>query len=183
MVKALQIVDEEEQFIFLDRATDVAAQCSCRRDVLRMDRIVASIKVVASKELVSGTVKVVAAGLEDNVGYGAAGSAEFRIEVAGGDVDGLDCFEGRDEDLEQPGALVVVNSLDLIVVAHAELAVDFRLQGTAALKNCECWNCGARRAGDEIKRFWKLRFVPSGMFCVKNSFELASGVGALGPEE
>src|SRR5882757_6117870 len=179
MVKALQIVDEEEQFIFLDRATDVAAQVVVGEMSYEWIEIVASIKVVASKELVSGAVKVVAAGLEDNVGYGAAGTAEFRLKIAGRDVDGLDGFEGRDADLEQPRALVVVNSFDLVVVAHAELAVDFGLQGAAGIEKLRVLERGARRARDEVQKILKVAVGAERHVLRQNGFELAAGVGAF----
>jgi len=58
-------------------------------------------------------MKVIASRLQDDVCDRTTGATEFRIEVARGNVDGLNGFEGRNQNLQQAGALVVVNSFDL----------------------------------------------------------------------
>jgi len=81
--------------------------------------------------------------------------------------------------LEQPGALVVVNSLDLIVVAHAELAVDFRLQGTAGIEKLRVLEGSARGARDEIQKILEIAIVAERHIFHQDGFQFAAGVGAF----
>src|SRR5438270_48870 len=81
-----------------------------------------------------------------------AGPTQLRVVVAGGYVHRLNGFKRRHDDLQQAGALVIVNALDLIVVAHPQLAVDFGLQGTAGVKELRMLESGSRGAGHDIQQ-------------------------------
>ena len=72
-------------------------------------------------------MELVRARLQDHVGDGARGTAQFGVVIAGGNVHRLDGFNGRNQDLQQAGALVIVDALDLIIIGHTALAVDFGL--------------------------------------------------------
>jgi hypothetical protein len=69
---------------------------------------------------------VVGAGFEDGIGDGAGGASQLGFEVTGADVHGLQRFERGDVDLEQAGALIVVDTIELEIVGDARLSVDLR---------------------------------------------------------
>ena len=72
--------------------------------------------------------EIVGAGFQRHIGDGARGASEFGLEIVGRDVDGCDGFGGRDDDLQQPGAFIIVNAFDLIEIAFPGQSIDFSLQ-------------------------------------------------------
>src|SRR5205807_2249042 len=124
----LQIVGEEEELILLDRTSDISAKIVVSKMPDRRIEKVAGVEIAVSGEFVGRTVIAVSARLENNVGHRAARPAQFRVVVARGHIYRLDGFEWRYDDLQKTGSLVIVDALDLVVIAHAQLAVDFGLQ-------------------------------------------------------
>ena len=72
--------------------------------------------------------------LNDHIGHGAHGTAQFSLIVSGGDVDGLDGLGGRNHDLQKARPLIVIDALNLIAVALTRLAVYLGLDGTCRVK-------------------------------------------------
>ena len=117
VVVGAQVVAEEEQLVFDDGSADAAAEVVVGEMAERPGEVGAGVDGVVLDELEGRTVELVGSGLEGHIGDGADGAAKFRFKVIGGDVDGLDGLGRRNEDLEQAGALVVVDAFDLIEVA------------------------------------------------------------------
>ena len=111
---------------------------------------VAGIEIVVPGEFVGSTVVVVGSRLQDDVGNGAARAAQFRIEIARRHVYCLDGFKRRYQDLQKTRAFVVVDALDLVVVALAQLAVDFRLQRATGVEELRVLESGAGCAGHNV---------------------------------
>src|SRR5205807_403135 len=113
---------------------------------------ITSIEIAVSGEFVSSPVKVVGTRLEDNVGHSAARPTQHCVVIARRDIYCLDGFEWRYKNLQKTGALVVVDTLNLIVIAHAQLAIDFRLEGATCVKELRVLESGARRAGYYVQK-------------------------------
>ena len=133
-------------------AADVAAEVVVGGHRLGGLEGLARIEVLVVVELVRSAVDVVGAGLQDDVCDGAAGAAELGLIVAGADVDVLQRLDGRDQDGEQAGAVVVVHALELHVVSQAADAV--HLGGQRALRVEELGVRGERAggAGHEVEQ-------------------------------
>ena len=97
-------------------------------------------------------MKRVTARLKDNVCDRSAGAAQFRVEIACGDVYRLNGFERRDEDLQKAGALVVVDALNLVIVSLAQLAVDFGLKRVAGVEELRMLERSASRSRDDVQK-------------------------------
>ena len=54
--------------------------------------------------------------------------------------------------MKQAGAFVVVDPLDLVIVALAQLAVDFRLQRAACVEELRVLKSGSSRAGHDVQK-------------------------------
>ena len=68
-------------------------------------------------------MKLVGSGLQGDVDDGTHRAAKLGLEVVGGDVHVLDCRRGRNEDDVDAGALVVVDTFNLIEIDVGGLAV------------------------------------------------------------
>ena len=128
-------------------------------------------------------MKVVGTRLEDHVGHSAARPAQLRVVIARGDIYRLDGFERRYEDLQKTSALVVVDTLDLIVIAHAQLAVDFRLEGATGVKELRVLESGARRAGYYVQKVLVISIGAERQVFRQHRVDLAPGVRPFGLED
>ena len=85
----------------------------------RLIEIVASVEIIVPGEFVCGAMIAVGTGLQDNVNNGATRTTQLCVEIARRCVHRLDGLERRHQDLQETGAFVVVDALDLVVVALA----------------------------------------------------------------
>ena len=97
-------------------------------------------------------MKCVTARFQHHVGHCAGGASQFRVEVTGYYVHRLNGFNGRDHDLQQTGALVVVGSFNQIVVAFAHLAVDFSLQRAFGVEKLGVLEGGGSGTGNQVEQ-------------------------------
>ena len=118
--------------------------------------VVSFVQIIAFEKFISSDVKIVGAGLQDHICDRSAGAAKLGIVVAGGNIDGLNGFDGRNENLQKAGALVVVNSFGLLVFVHAKLAVSFCLQLTACVEKLRVLERSARGAGHNVEKILEI---------------------------
>src|SRR5580704_19163483 len=128
MVIDLQVVGKEKELIFLDRPADIAAEVVVSEMPYGGIEKVARVEIAVLDKFIRSAVIVVCTGLQDDVCNGAAGAAQLGVEITRGNIHRLDRFQWRDDDLQKARTFVIVDALDLVVVALAQLAVDFRLQ-------------------------------------------------------
>src|SRR5215468_3509224 len=114
----------------------------------RLIKEVAGVEIAIPVKFIGSAVVIVGARLKDDVGDRTASAAKLCFKVAGGNVNGLNGFEGRNDNLQEASTFVVVNSFNLIVVALTELAIDFRLQRAACVEKLRVLKRGARCARD-----------------------------------
>src|SRR5262249_45184518 len=145
------IVAEVEEFVLLDRAADGAACLPVKRRRRAMCEEVSSLRVVVIAEEEYAPVYIVRARLECHCRDGAPGASKLGVEVARADADALDGVGSRDQHLKQPGLFIVIHTLDLEIVRHTLLAVDFRLQTILGVEELGVWACRPRssRHSDE----------------------------------
>ncbi len=79
-------------------------------------------------------MECIGARLENDVGYGAGGTAKLSFEVVRGDVYRLDGVCRRDDDLQKAGTLVVVDAFDLIQVTLSGQSIGPCLQGALSVE-------------------------------------------------
>src|SRR6266481_6168391 len=140
---------------------------------------VAGVEITVPGEFVGSAVAVVGSRLQDNVGNGAARAAQFRVEIARRHVYCLDGFKRRYQDLQKTRAFVVVDALDLVVVALAQLAVDFRLQRTACVEELRMLESGASRAGHDIQKVLEIAIGTEWYVLRQYCFKLAPRIRSL----
>ena len=97
-------------------------------------------------------MEVIAAAFQHHVGDSARGTAQFGFEIVGRDIHGLDGFGRRNQDLQQTGAFVIVDALDLVAVSLASLAVYFGLQGPAGVEELRVLPGGRRGSRHKIQQ-------------------------------
>ncbi len=144
-----KIVGEEEQLVLLDRAADGAAEVVVVDSGHRGLEEVAGVEIAVLNELVDGAVELVGSRLQDHVSDRAGAASQIHRVVAGGDVHRLNGFQRRDQNLQQAGALVVVDALDLVIIRHARRPVDFGLQRVRSVKELGVLLRRRRRAGHQ----------------------------------
>jgi hypothetical protein len=88
----------------------------------------ASVHIVVLEILERRAVKGIRTGLQRDVGDGAYGAAKLRLVVIRRDINTLDGFRWRNQNLQQSSAFVVVNTLNLLEIADARHTVSLRLQ-------------------------------------------------------
>ena len=94
----------------------------------------ARLEFAVLQELAGRTVKLVGAGPDAHIGHGADSAAQLRIVVSRRDVHGLNRLDRGNQDLQQPGPLIVIDALNLIAVAHPRCPVYFGLDGTCGVE-------------------------------------------------
>src|ERR1035438_4711179 len=124
-------------------------------------------------------MEFVGSGLEGDVDDGADGAAQLSLEVVGGDVDGGNGFCRRNHDLQQAGALVVVDTFNLVEVADARHAVGFGLQGAGSVEELRVLEDRGSGAGNYVEEGLVVavgaqRHVDHGL-----RLELGADVGAI----
>ncbi len=127
MVGDSQKVGKEKKLVLLDRTANIPAKVVVSEMPDGRIEIVAGVEITVPDELIGSAVVVVGTRLQDNVHNGATGTAQLRVVITGRNVNGLDGFKRRYKNLQQTGAFVVVDALDLVVIALPQLAVHFRL--------------------------------------------------------
>ena len=119
MVIDFQIVGKEKELILLDGTAKIAAEVVVSEMPHGGIEIVAGIEIIAPDKFIGSAVVVVGARLQNNVYNGATGMTQLRVVIARRNVYSLDGLERRHQDLQKTGAFVVVDALDLVVVALA----------------------------------------------------------------
>ena len=150
MVIDFQIVGKEKELILLDGTAKIAAEVVVSEMPHGGIEIVAGIEIIAPDKFIGSAVVVVGARLQNNVYNSATGTAQLRVVIARRNVYSLDGLERRHQDLQKTGAFVVVDALDLVVVALAQLAVDFRLQRATGVEELRVLESGAGCAGHNV---------------------------------
>ncbi len=156
MVIDLQIVGKEKELILLDRPPDIAAKVVVSEMPHGGIEKVAGIEIAVPCEFVSSAVEAVGTRLQDYVYNRATRPAQLRVEIARRNVYRLDGFKRRYQDLQKAGAFVVVDALDLVVVALAQLAVDFRLQRAACVEELRVLESGASCARHNVQQILEI---------------------------
>ena len=128
-------------------------------------------------------MKVVGTRLEDNVGHSAARPTQLCVVIARRDIYCLDGFEWRYKNLQKTGALVVVDTLNLIVIAHAQLAIDFRLEGATCVKELRVLESGARRAGYYVQKVLVISIGAERQVFREHRVDLAPGIRPFGLQD
>jgi hypothetical protein len=126
---------------------------------------------------------VIRARLERHVGDGAGGTAEFRFKVVGGDIYGGNGFCGRNDQLQQAGALIVVDAFNLVEIAFARQAVGFSLQRAGRVEELGVLEDLRRYAGNQVEK--RLEVAVGAQGHVHNAFRLNLGadVGTIGLQQ
>ena len=73
----------------------------------------ARIEMIVVVKLVETAMDAIAAGLENHIGDRTTGASEFRLIIAGTDVNVLERLNRRDQNSQKSGAMVVVDALKL----------------------------------------------------------------------
>src|SRR5712671_2002865 len=183
MIIDLQIVAEEEELVLLDRTPDISAKIVVGEVSNRLIEKVSRIEIAVSGEFVGRAVIAIRTGLENNVGDRAAGPAQLRVVVTGGHVHCLDGFQRRYDDLQQTGAFVVVDTLNLVVITHAQLAVDLGLKRTAGVEELRVLESRTSRAGHDVQQVLVIAIGAERYVLGQDRFDFASGVGSLGLQD
>ena len=177
------IVAEEEQLVAHDRAAEGEAAVEKLRRRLQVGEVVARVGRVGVAEDEDASLELVRAGLERHVRDGAAGAAELRVVVARRHADRLQRVGRRDDHLQQPGLVVVVQPLDERIVRLARLPVD--LHGERVLRVEERRVLAVRPRGARHRDQEALEVPVEGERHVAHHlrFEDAPGVGAVGLQD
>src|SRR5712672_349087 len=180
MIIDLQVVPEEEELVLLDRTPDVSAKVVVSEVSNRLIEKISRIEITISGEFVGRAVIAVGTRLENNVGDRAAGPAQLRVVVTRGYIHCLDRFQGRYDDLQKTGAFVVVDALNLVVITHAQLAVDLGLKRTAGVEELRVLESRTCRAGHDVQQVLVIAIGAQRYVLGQDRFDFASGVDALG---
>ncbi len=97
-------------------------------------------------------MNLIRARLQLHVRHRARRPAQLRFEVVGRNIHRLNRLDRRHQNLQQPGPLVIIDSLDLIVVAHAHLSVHFCLKRTGSVEKLRVLERRARGARDQVQQ-------------------------------
>ena len=180
MIQRPHVVGEEEELIVLDRPADIAAEivvCDVsHRGIEKRSRI----QVAILQILVAGAVKLIGSRLDHHIHDRAGGAAQFRIVVGGGNVDRLNRLRRRNQNLQQPRFFVIVDALDLIVIAHARLSVHVRLHGAGRVKKLRMLEGLLHRAGHQVQKILEIPVDAEGQFLHQLRIHGAPGIGAIG---
>ena len=117
MIRGPKIVTKEEQLVLDDWTADAAAVVVVGQMTQRAAEVGARIDRTVLDELEGRTMKCIRARLQSDVGDCAGGAAQFRFEVIRGDIDRLNRFQRRNDDLQKAGTLVVVDTFNLVKIA------------------------------------------------------------------
>ena len=128
------IIGEKEDLVALDRSAKPAAELVVSQMSHSRIEERTGVESAVLNKFVYRAIEAVAAGPQNQVRDRARAAAQFRVVIAGRNTDGLDGFGGRDQNLKQSGALVVIDSFDLQTIGHARLAVDLGLQRTGSVE-------------------------------------------------
>src|SRR5262249_35034318 len=105
VVEDFQVVRKEKELVLFDRAAKVAAKVVVGQVTDSRVEEIAGVEITVPVKFIGGAVVIVGARLQDDVSDGSAGTPEFGFEVARGNVDRLNCFERRNENLQQACSL------------------------------------------------------------------------------
>ncbi len=183
MVRSTQKIAEDENLVLLDGAADVAAEIVVGKMSHRSIEEVPCVQGAIAQKLVAGAVEFVGPRFQNHVGIGAAGAAQFRFIVAGGNVHRLNRLQWRNHDLEQPGAFVIVDTFDLVAVPHSHLAVDFGLQRTGSVEELRVLETCPRRAGHQIQQRLIIPVGAQRQGGRLHYFQLRAGIGTVGLQQ
>ena len=183
MVENPQVVSEEKELVFLNGAAHIATQVVVRKMANGGIEKVARIEVTVPDEFVGSAVKLVRAGLKDDVGNASRSAAQFGIVVTCGYVYRRNGFERRHQDLQKAGTLIVVDAFDLIVVALAQLAIDFSLQRATGVEELGVLEGGPSCTGHEVQKVLEIAIGAEWQVLRQHRFELASCVRPLRLED
>ncbi len=179
VIRGSQKIAEDEDLVFLDRSAYVAAEIVIGEVSDRRVEEVARIQRTIAQKLVSGAVEFVGPGFQNHIGVGSARAAQGRFVVAGRNIHRLNRFEWRHHDLQQTGALIVIDAFDLIAVAHAHLTIDFGLQRTGGVEELGVLETRARGAGYEVQQRLIVAIRAQRQRGRLHYFQLRSGIGAI----
>src|ERR1039457_4501 len=101
MVVDPQNIGEEEQLVANDRPAEIAAEVVIGDMPDGWVEKRTGIEVAILHELVGRAMIAVAARLQNDIGNAARSAPQLGFVVASGDIDCLDSFEGRREDLQK----------------------------------------------------------------------------------
>src|SRR5439155_3686778 len=125
VVDALPVA-EEKRLVPNDRSANRDPELIVEGNRLAVGEYVARAQSADAIELIEAAVQAIRSRPQTDVGHRAARAAQLRFVVAGGDIDGGQRFDGRNQNLQAIVAEIVVDSLYLIIVRLARLAVDPR---------------------------------------------------------
>ncbi len=129
MVIDTQKVAEEKGLVFDDRPPDIGAVVVVNGGRLWRDGRVLEERHRRQRanpiDLIGRAVKFIRSTLEYDVRDRPIRSAQLRVVVAGGHIHSLDGFNRWNVDGQKPGALVVVQTLELQVVGQPRLPIYF----------------------------------------------------------
>ena len=128
VIHGSQIIGEEKELVLFDRTANLAAHAIVSQMADRQVEKAARVESAVLMQFVRAAVPPIRTRFQHHVGDHAAGAAQLRLMIADRDTDHLDGLGRRNQDLEKPGALVVVDALDLVIITVPHLAVDFRLK-------------------------------------------------------
>src|SRR5260370_4618374 len=183
VVIGFQIVDKEKELILLERTPNIAPKVVVSEMPHGWIEIVASVEIIVLDEFIGSAVIVVATRLEDYVYDGAARAAQLRVIITRRNVYGLDGFKRRYQDLQQTGAFVVVYALRLVVVAFAQLTVDFCLQRAARVEEVRMLESGASCAWHDVQKVLEIAIGAERYVLRQHGFNLAPRVRSLRLED
>src|SRR5271155_4032458 len=127
MVGRTKVIDIEEELVLDDRAADPAAEIVVGHVPYSLVEVGSRIKSTVLHVLGCHTVKFVRAGIDDHIAHSADGTAQFGFKVTGRDVHCRNGLYRWNQNLQEPGPLIIVDALNLKAVALAGLAVHLRL--------------------------------------------------------
>src|SRR5215831_9996804 len=84
--------------------------------------------------------------------FRAARAPQFRLVVAGRNVDGCERLDGRNEDGEQPAAVIVIDSFDLHIIGQPGLPVHSGGERILRVEKFRMWAKSAGCAGNQVEQ-------------------------------
>ena len=179
MIGGPQVVSEDEQLVLLDWPAGRPAKVVVGHVADAGVEETARVEGGVLQELVGGTVPVVGARLQNDVGHRAGGAAEDDVMVTGGNVHGLDSLDGRNDHLQQARALVVVNALDHVVVDLARATVHFRLQRAGSIEELRVLDGGISHPRNQIQQRLIIPVGAQRQRLDHDRVEVPAGIGAV----
>jgi hypothetical protein len=147
VVERALVVAEEEELAAHDRSAEREPAVGELGRRLQVREVVARAGRLCVPEEEHAPLEVVGAGLQRDVRHRAAGAAELRVVVAGGDAHRLERVRRRDDHLQQAGLVIVVESFNQRVVRLPRLAVDLHREGILRVEKRGVFPVRPRRAG------------------------------------